>query len=473
MKFLNRTPEMKRLVALSDRQDGGLGLVWGRRRIGKTRLLLEWVQKVSGIYTVADQSAPAVQRRYFSEALSSVIDGFSEPEYPDWGRLLRMLARQVTQTGWRGPLVIDELPYLVAASPELPATLQAFVDHDARQAGLVLVLAGSSQRMMQGLQLDRSSPLFGRAVEAFEVQPLPAGFIGEVLKSADSTESIRAWSAWGGIPRYWELAERFGANTKAALDALVLDPGGPLHLEPDRLLVAELPPATALRPVLDAIGSGAHRLSEIAGRLGTAATTLARPLARLQELGLVKREQPYGEAELGGKRSLYRIDDPFMRMWFRVVAPYRAAFVAGDASTRDALWQRHAGRLASEAWEDLCRAATPRLKESVFGGAGHWGPALRYWKGNGPEWDLVASSLDGDELLLGEVKWSERPVTEAVLDATARTLFAKGVPHERWARGKRIVYAVFVPSVTRKGRSSAAGGLSHVITAQDVLAVLR
>lgn len=472
MKFLDRTPEMQRLLGLSSNEGGGLGLVWGRRRVGKTRLLLEWVRRTGGIYTVADQSAPAVQRRYFSEALSAALDGFSEAEYPDWRSLLRALARQAVQAGWRGPLVVDELPYLAAVSPELPATLQAFVDHDARQAGLCLVCAGSSQRMMQGLQLDRSSPLFGRATEAIELQPLPAGFIGEGLGITDPAGSVQAWSAWGGIPRYWELAQRYGTDTEAAVDSLVLDPGGPLHLEPDRLLVEELPPATALRPLLDAIGSGAHRLSEIAGRLGTSATTLTRPVMRLQELGLLRREQPFGVAEQGGKRSLYRIADPFTRMWFRIVAPNRAALATGSPATRAAFWRRHAGRLASEAWEDLCRMATSRLPKSLPGGAGPWGPALRYWKGNGPEWDLVSASIEGDALLLGEVKWSEQPFTEAALEAAARVLLAKGTPHERWAHGKRLVHALFVPGLAKMRRQSPAGRLVEVITANDVFAAL-
>ncbi len=83
MRFLDRTPEMQRLLALRQAEGGGLGLVWGRRRIGKTRLLVEWIRQAGGIYTVADQSAPAVQRRYFAEALSGALAGFSEPEYPD------------------------------------------------------------------------------------------------------------------------------------------------------------------------------------------------------------------------------------------------------------------------------------------------------------------------------------------------------------------------------------------------------
>lgn len=472
MEFLDRRPEMQRLLDLNQREGGGLGLVWGRRRVGKTRLLLEWVQQTGGVYTVADQSAPAVQRRYVAEALSARLEGFAEAEYADWRSLLRALARQSRQIGWRGPVVVDELPYLVAASPELPATLQAFVDHEARQAGLCLGLAGSSQRMMQGLQLDRSSPLFGRADLAIELQPLPAAYIDRALGTSDPVRSTLAWSAWGGVPRYWELALPFGADTDRAVDSLVLDPGGPLHLEPDRLLVEELPPATALRPLLDAVGGGANRLSEVAGRLGTAATALARPLGRLQELGLLRREQPFGDPEQGGKRSLYRIGDPFSRMWFRVVAPHRAALAAGGPATRAALWARHRGRLAAEAWEDLCRAAVPRLPSGLSRGWGLWGPARRYWKGNGPEWDTVALSVDGDSLLLGEVKWSERPLTASEVRDAGQVLLAKGVPPERWAQGKRVLYALFVPRVARGWRPARGPEGVAVITGEHVFAAL-
>ena len=119
MKFIDREEEMRRLLSLSTREGGGLVVLWGRRRVGKTRLMLEWVRRAKGLYTLADQSAGSVQRRYFADSLSSVLDGFAESEYPDWRTLLRALARQAGHAGWRGPLVIDELPYLVAASPEL------------------------------------------------------------------------------------------------------------------------------------------------------------------------------------------------------------------------------------------------------------------------------------------------------------------------------------------------------------------
>jgi hypothetical protein len=137
-----------------------------------------------------------------------------------------------------------------------------------------------------------------------------------------------------------ELAERFGADIDAAVVSLVLNHAGPLHLEPDRLLVEEMPSATALRPLLDAVGGGAQRLSKIAVRLGTPATTLSRPLTHLQEPGLLQRDKPSGEPEPGGRRSRSRIGGPFTRVWFRVAAPHRAALAAGVTATRSALWGR-------------------------------------------------------------------------------------------------------------------------------------
>jgi hypothetical protein len=91
------------------------------------------------------------------------------------------------------------------------------------------------------------------------------------------------------------------------------------------------------------------------------------------------------------------------------------------------------------------------------GGAGPSGPALRYWKGDGPEWDLVAASVEGDALLLAEAKWSDRPFTETMIEEAARALLAKGTPRERWAHGKRVVHALFVPRLARMKRKPSVG----------------
>lgn len=443
MEWQDRAAELARLDRLARSKDGGLAVLWGRRRVGKTRLLVEWVRQHRGVYFVADESTPALQRRRLAEAIATALPGFADVQYRDWGTLLTRLAREAERARLRGPFVLDELPYLVSASPELPATLQRFVDHEAKQARLVLAVAGSSQRMMQGLVLDPNAPLFGRATEAFELRPLAPKWLGPALRLRSSLGIVEAWNVWGGLPRYWELAADF-PDRRSAVDALVLDPRGPLHDEPSRLLLEELPPAIGLRPILDAIGSGAHKLSEIAGHIGTPATSMARSMTRLVELGLVVRETPFGEPERATKRALYRLADPFLRLWFSMVAPKRAMLAQVDRKTRLAAFDERAPHLDAVSWEELCRAAIPRLG-AVF--EHEFGPALRYWGGSGPEWDVVAQSRDGKAHLLGEVKWSPRPATAKLLGSAHAQLTTRGVPP--FATGE-IVRALFVPLLPRQ-----------------------
>lgn len=405
MKFVDRQRELDRLDRLMASPEGSLAVLHGRRRIGKTRLLLEWTRRHGGLYTVADQSAAAVQRRYFAEALETHLPGFGDVEYPDWRRLLERLAREARIADFRGPIVFDELPYLILSSPELPSVLQRWIDHEARQARLVVAVAGSSQRMMQGAVLSREAPLFGRATVLLALEPIPVGHLREILPGAHARDIIDHHVAWGGVPRYWELAIRTGGPVREQVDELVLDPLGPLHREPDRLLLEEIPSAAEVRPVLDAVGAGAHRLSEIGGRLGRPATSLSRPLQRLAEMGLVRREVPFGESERQSRRSLYRIADPFFRLWFEVVGPHRAQLAVGSRSHRLELLDRLWPRLAAEAWEELCRELVPRTRGL---GGGPWGPTARWWRGHEPEWDVVSRSVDGETLLLGEVKWTGR-----------------------------------------------------------------
>lgn len=445
MKFLDRTDELARLDGVVRSPAGGLVVISGRRRIGKTRLLVEWCRRHDGFYAVADQSAADVQRRYLAEALAQRFAGFADVDYRDWRGLLVRLSTEARAARWRGPIVFDELPYWVSSSPELPSVLQRWIDHEAKAAELVVAIAGSSQRMMQGLTLGRAAPLFGRARELFEVTALELPFVGDAIGRAAPRAVLDFYTAWGGVPRYWELAVEHGGELRDALDVLVLESRGVLHREPDRLLLEEVPSALEVRPVLDAIGAGAHRVSEIAGRIGRPATSLARPLERLIELGLAVREVPFGDSPRSSRRSLYRIADPFTRLWFRVVAPHRAELVSGTRRQRLTLLDRHWDNLAAATWEELCRARLPAVEHAVLGAAGDWRAGSRWWSGHAPEWDVVAEDTDGKRLLLGEVKLSAGDVRAAAAAVARRPR------PELPARYRRhdVVQALFVPETPR------------------------
>jgi hypothetical protein len=221
-----------------------------------------------------------------------------------------------------------------------------------------------------------------------------------------------------------------------------------------------------LRPLLDAIGAGAHRISEIAGRLGKPASSLSRQLATLVEMDFVRREIPFGSSAASGKRSLYRIDDPFLRLWFAAVAPHRAALAEAPRDTRLHYWGRRRPALEAHAWEELCRMAVPELHrtDTPLAGLGPWEPARRYWRGNAPELDVVARSVDGRRLLVGEAKWSGRSGSVSRGGPLTDTSMLPGAP------GMEVVGVRFVPEAS--ARTDPSTGV-HLVDASDVMAVLR
>ncbi len=437
--------------------------------MGKTRLLLEWSRNNDGLCTVADQSAASIQRKYFADSVASRFPAFDEVIYPDWQVLLKRMAAEATRVGWPGPLIFDEFPYLAESDRSLPSIFQNWIDHDAAQAGLIVAVAGSSRRMMQGLILDASAALYGRATELLQLKPLLPGYIGSALNLADPIDAVRHYSVWGGTPRYWELAAPHHEDLPSAVDRCVLDPLSPLHDEPDRLLREEIPSALSLRPLLDVIGSAVHRIGEIGARIEQPATSLSRPLARLMELQLVYREVPFGAPEKTSKRTLYRISDPFFRFWFKVVAPSRSLLADAPRETRLMLWEKYEQHLFSETWEELCRRCVAHLHPGTsLAAAGPWHPARCYWRGKGPEWDVVSLSLDRRKLLLGEVKWHSAEATDRVVRDAYRGLLRKGLPDVHGVDDMKVVYALFMPRYPAKKAHSDV----HFIDAEDVLASL-
>jgi len=380
-----------------------------------------------------------------------LLPGFDAVQYPDWQALL---ARFWAEARPGSVLVLDEFPSMVAAARELPSVIQKILDLNATKR-VHLVIAGSSQRMMHGLVLDQTAPLYGRTHEILEIGPLRAGWIQPALQLKDGVSAVESYSVWGGIPRYWELAATCPNLTRAVRD-LVLSPLGVLHDEPAGLLLDDLRDTAQATSILSLVGGGCHRMSEIAARLEKPATSLSRPLQRLVDLGLVRRETPFGTSVRDTKRTAYRLGDPFLRFWFRFVGPNRSRLATRRLEPVEREVQAAFAHHVGSVWEDLARESVPSL-----GDKREWGPASRWW---GPgldrrpmEIDVVAESADGDAVLVGEVRWSAIDV-ERVLAELRRK--ADNLP---LAKGRRTVLAVWSKSKGRRVGSARTIGPEEVI----------
>jgi uncharacterized protein len=457
LPFLDRDEEAARLRRLVESREGSLGVLYGRRRCGKSRLLREVLPAERSVYYVGDERESALQRASLATEVARLLSGFDQVTYPDWNALL---ARFWNEARPGTVLALDEFPALAEAARELPSVLQKYLDRFPERR-LHLLLAGSSQRMMQGLVLDRTAPLFGRAAEILKISPLEAGWILRALRLSHPARAVEAYSVWGGTPRYWELAADH-PDLASSVRALVLSPLGVLHEEPSRLLLDDLRDTAQAASILSLIGQGCHRASEIAARLGKPATSLSRPLQRLLEMDLIARETPFGSEPRGSKRTLYRIADPFLRYWFRFVEPDRSRLEARQIAAVERDIARRFAHHAGEVWEELARRSVPRL--GCFGKS--WGPASRWW-GSGLdrqplEVDLVAESETGDSILVGEVKWS------ATADvARARKELERKAERLPFVAGREVFLALWLKAA---GRGQASG---QVFTPRQVLDVLR
>ncbi|MFA6032105.1 MAG: ATP-binding protein [Myxococcota bacterium] len=458
LPFLDRERETERLTRCFNAAEGTLSCLYGRRRCGKSRLISEAIKNRSAVFYVGDERNAALQRLSLSKSVASLIKGFDTVSYPDWDSLFGQFFDRAPEGLI---LVLDEFPWMVQASPELPGLLQKRVDTETGRR-LHIVLCGSSQRMMQGLVLDRSAPLFGRAREILEIKPLGLHWLDRAAGFGDARKTIEAYAVWGGVPRYWELA----FDHKTTLDAvrdIVLDPLGVLHREPESLLFDDMRELSQAASVLSAIGQGCHKLSEIAGRLGHPATALARPLQRLAELGLVRKEIPYGVSERDNKRSLYKINDPFLRFWFRYVEQNRSMLSTGQLKPVEDEIRSSWSMFLGPAWEDLARSAVPFIN---VGGV-EWRTASRWW-GTGAdrkpmEMDIMASSADGESLLFGESKLS---LDQKELPREAAKLLEKSLKLPNVGR-KRLVHCIFTVDQLQSANDC------HVISAADVIGALK
>lgn len=463
MKFVDREKEIERLQQLLKGDSPCFVIIRGRRRIGKSTLIGK-VLRENDIYFEADRTDPVNQMKELSSVVAHVFPGFDDAVYKDWRALLSAINHRVTE---RITLCLDEFPYLAEGTPSLPSIIQGLLDSDTDKPGFNLILCGSSQQMMYNLTHDETSPLYGRTDADFGMKAIPVNYLQEAL-NLDARETIEHFAVWGGVPRYWKLAES-SASLKDAIWTHILSDMGALYEEPLRLFRDDMKDVVKTSTLMSVIGSGINRPSEMASRLGEPATNLSRPLAKLIDLGYLEKDVPFGESEKSSKKSLYRIADPFLLFYNRLVVPNKSFIELGRNAPVEAALERDYSGLVGYWWEHICRDA---VSGNTIDGISY-GIARRWWgktivvneagkpESRDMEIDIVAESLDHSTILIGECKWTGgengRLLTNELMKKASSLSFTTG---------KQIVYKLFT-----KTRPEEDSGNS--ILPEDVLRLLR
>lgn len=325
----DRVEEWGALAEFAADPDPGavLGIVYGRRRQGKT-LLLELLAEVTGGFAFTGLQQANTQNLTDLASVYARVAGVPGAAFGNWAEALEALLGVGDRLDGPVPVVLDEFPFLVEQAPELPSLLQRALSprSAARLSGKVrLILCGSAFTVMRGL-LGGSAPLRGRAKLELLVQPFDfreaAGFWG-VLD--DPELAFRLHALVGGTPAYRAMCVDAPDSTARFDDwvvARLLSPASAMFREGSALLYEEpeLGDAALYHSVLSAISSGASKRSDIARELGRPDSAISHPLEMLERVQLVRK---VGDA-LRSRRPVYRVTEPVVRLQHLIVRPYEA-----------------------------------------------------------------------------------------------------------------------------------------------------
>lgn len=415
--FIDRKTELDLLDQRYRSDQAELFVLYGRRRVGKTELLHAFCADKPHVFFIATLSSDSEQLATFSQQVygfthADVPSGFT---FPSWEAALRALGELPMQP--KPVIVLDEFTYLISGNKAIPSILQKVWDETLKNTQIMMVLCGSYIGMMETEVLGYQAPLYGRRTASTLLRPMDLASSALFFQGYSVEEQFITWAVVGGMPYYLrtfqDSQDIFFNIRQHILDAQ----SGTLFNEPRLLLMEELREPRNYFSILRAIAQGRTRLNEITQGAGIGdVTTVARYLDILQQMRLITRHVPASEAlPEKSKKGIYRIDDHFLRFWFRYVHPNLGSL---DLGLADAILQQRIkpdlDHFVANAFEEAAITFTGRLAQA--GEMDFFPERIGGWWNRDAGIDVLAINLSGKVALVGECKWTVHPVGASVLD---------------------------------------------------------
>jgi AAA+ ATPase superfamily predicted ATPase len=413
--FVGRSKELKKLQKLYESDSFEFAVFYGRRRVGKTTLINEFIKDKKAVYYMSVEGTRKENLAGFSKALLSDCHG-ATPQFPDFESLLGYID-QLAVTGERMIIAIDEFPYLAASYPAISSMLQSHIDLHWKNSRLFLILCGSSMSFMEEQVLGYKSPLYGRRTAQFKLHPFTFFEARKMLPGFSPEEQAVLYGVTGGIPEYLSRISQTRTMDENILE-LFFDESGRLFEEPVNLLKQELREPASYHSIISAIAGGASRINEIATKTGMETSGCSNQIASLTALGIIRRETPVTEG-VSSRKTIYRLEDSMFLFWYRFVRPNMSGIIQNAGETiYEHVVKPNMSDYMGRVFEDMCQQYLyhPQIYATLPFLPGNIG---RWWgtdpvKKRQEEIDLMA--IQDNQALLGECKWRNAPVNRDILE---------------------------------------------------------
>lgn len=467
MKFIGRKREMEKLESEYSR-DSSFVVIYGRRRVGKTTLIKEFLKNKTAFYFLATEEIESQSMKRLAGVVARTTKNrlLQNATFTDWLDLFQVIADYEPEK--KKVLVIDEFPYLVKTNSAFPSILQNAWDEILKDNNLMLILSGSLIGMMQKHALSYDSPLYGRRTSQMRLAPLSFTDIYAV-QNLSFTESVEQYAVTGGVPKYLEFFEDGRELTEQIKDA-VLSQNGFLYEEPFFLLKSESMTAVNYFSIIKAIADGNHKIGKIAGVLGIESSKLTPYLSTLSELGFVEKRTPVTEKNPEkSRKGLYFIADNFIRFWFRYVYPYKGELELDNMQiVLEEMKKDFETKFVAFAYEDICKDIFANLCKR---GVVDFVPSQigAYWLNDytgDTEIDVMAVDNQNKRIFAGECKYHRNPVDAPVYYALKEKVLNVGEIRKSYP-GYDVIYGIFSKSGFTQRMLDAARETSNLVLVNE------
>lgn len=452
--FIGRERELEALNKLYASNKFEFAVIYGRRRVGKTALINQFIGDKKAIYFMGVESNTKQNLENFSRSIMECSSGIeTEVLFPSFQAALEHVFQLAKKE--RLILAIDEYPYVARSSKSFASTLQLLIDKYQSASKLMLILCGSSMSYMEDHVLAYKAPLYGRRTAQIKLLPFDFEETCRCFKNFSDEDKAFVYGIAGGTPQYL-LQMDDSLSIKDNIKNTYLNSISFLYEEPINLLKQEVREPAIYTAVITAIATGASRMSEISTKVGEDTNVCSIYIKNLINLGIVQKETPYGEKS--ARKSIYSIQDNMFRFWYRFVLEHNSIIARGAS---DLAYKRIEPQLSDymgRVFEEICRQY---LWKQLFSG---YLPveftSLGRWWGNDPiekkqtEIDIMGEQ-DKDTALFGECKWTNEKVDLKILETLIKRC--------RLFSYTKVYFYLFSKSGFTKGCIDKAAELGNVV----------
>ncbi|MEK6928228.1 MAG: ATP-binding protein [Nanoarchaeota archaeon] len=394
--FKNRIRELAFLNEIYEKGSAKLVVLYGRRRVGKTELMKEFLNKHKGLYILARQESGAEQLKKISSQIAEYYkdEVLKANPFSNWDALFLYLFEKP-----RIPIVFDEFPYIVQSSKKITSILQDYWDNKFSKKNAFFILCGSSITMMEKM-LGKKSPIYGRRTEQILLEPLK--FKDACLffpEKMGFKEKVLTYAVLGGMPAYL-LEFDFDKSLRENILENIARKNKFLYQDVLFTLREELKEPSNYFSILYSISKGNTKSWEIIKDTGLEKSFVNKYLSVLIGLQLIERRVPITEKSFSKSRNgIYLLRDNFFKFWFRFIFENQE-YIEQEKQDKllDEKIMPELNTFTGRIFEEIAISELiydKNYKDYFFG---------RWWDKNS-EADIVGIDKQNKKLLVGEVKF--------------------------------------------------------------------